>query len=72
MLKKELIIEGMSCGHCVKHVEDALKEIEEVQDVIVSSDRKKAIISLKGQTDEDKLKKAVEEAGYTVIQVKTV
>lgn len=71
-MKKELIIEGMSCGHCVKHVENALREIKEVQDVIVSLSQKKATISLKDQIDDDKIKKAVEEAGYKVIDIKSL
>lgn len=71
-MKKELIIKGMSCEHCVKHVEDALREIEEVQDVIVSLSQKKASISLKDHVDDAKLKEAVEEAGYTVLEIKTL
>ena len=34
-MKKILTIDGMSCGHCVKHVETALKGIAGVDNVKV-------------------------------------
>ena len=45
MLKKRAIIEGMSCNHCVKRVENALKELEGVQDVKVNLKKKTADIN---------------------------
>lgn len=71
-MKKELKIEGMSCGHCVMHVENALKEIEEVEDVKVSLDDKNAILVLKSDVENNKLKEAVEEAGYDVVDIKDI
>ena len=61
---KKLNIEGMSCMHCVKKVEMALKEIKEVKSVNVSLENKTAEIVLKKEIDINILKKAVEEAGY--------
>ena len=35
-MKTKVIIEGMSCGHCVNHVKEALLEIESVLNVDVN------------------------------------
>ncbi|WP_073026092.1 heavy-metal-associated domain-containing protein [Lutispora thermophila] len=65
-MKKKMNIEGMSCGHCVKHVEEALKEISGVAKVEVSLEGKYAIVELNGDIEDFKLKEAVEDAGYDV------
>lgn len=60
-------IEGMSCGHCSKRVEDALKNIEGVKEVNVSLDDKQAVVTAEDTAAEDALKEAVAEAGYEVV-----
>jgi copper chaperone len=69
MLKKRAIIEGMSCNHCVKRVENALKELEGVQDVKVNLKKKTADIKLTADLSSEKIKQAVEEAVYEVIEI---
>lgn len=71
-MKKELLIEGMSCGHCVMHVGKALKEINGVEDAIVSLEDKTAIVILKEEVENFILKEAVEDAGYTVTDIKNI
>lgn len=39
-MKKTIYVEGMSCGHCVKRVENALKSIDGVVSVEVSLEGK--------------------------------
>lgn len=68
-MKKKIMIEGMSCGHCVAHVERALKELREVVNVEVNLPGKNAVVELKEDTPDEKLKEAIEEAGYDVIAV---
>lgn len=63
---KTLNIEGMSCMHCVKKVEAALKEVKGVKSVNVSLENKTAEVTLKEDVDDSVLKKAVEDAGYEV------
>lgn len=67
-MKKTIFIEGMSCGHCVKAVEDALKELEGVKSVNVDLEGKKAEIEGKN-LDNSKLEKAIDEAGYEVTEI---
>lgn len=58
----ELQITGMSCGHCVKAVEGALKAVPGVQDVRVTLEDGRA--SVQGEADERALVAAVVEEGY--------
>ena len=67
---KTIFIEGMSCGHCSKRVEDTLKSIDGVKSVSVSLDEKKADIVLKTDVDNDILKTTVEDIGFSVIDIK--
>ena len=71
-MRKQVSIEGMSCGHCVKHVEEALKEISGIINVTVNLEGKHAIVESRGDVDDSKLKEAVEEAGYDVTDIKIV
>lgn len=65
-MKKKINIEGMSCMHCVKHVEDALKDLAGIAKVTVDLKEKNAVVELSGSVEDAKLKEAVEEAGYDV------
>ncbi|HOK63302.1 MAG TPA: cation transporter [Soehngenia sp.] len=67
-MEKIISIEGMSCEHCVKAVTNALKEVDGVEDVKVNLEAKNAVV--KGTNlDDNKLKGAVEEAGYDVVSI---
>ena len=52
--------------HCVKKVENALKEVKGVKSIKVGLEDKKAVVILKENVDSELLKKAVEDAGYEV------
>lgn len=67
---KTIFINGMSCGHCSKRVEDALKSVNGVKSVKVSLEEKKADVILKNDVDNEILKNAVEEVGFEVVNVK--
>lgn len=68
-MAKKIYIEGMSCDHCVKHVTNALIEVDGVKDVKVDLKGKVAAVELAGNIDDSKLKEAVEEAGYDVTKI---
>ena len=61
-MKTELNITGMSCGHCVKAVEGALKGVPGVEQVQVSLEGGKATVQ--GNADVQALVAAVKEEGY--------
>ncbi|WP_026478093.1 heavy-metal-associated domain-containing protein [Alkaliphilus transvaalensis] len=63
-MKKKIMIEGMSCGHCSNHVKDALMELEEVKEVTVDLAGKNAVVELSQEVTDEVLKEVIEEAGY--------
>ncbi|WP_163653997.1 heavy-metal-associated domain-containing protein [Listeria sp. PSOL-1] len=68
MNKKVLTIDGMSCEHCKKSVEEALLRLTGVSEAIVSLEEKQAqVIYHKEQVTEEELIEAVEDAGYEVV-----
>ena len=70
-MKKKILIEGMSCGHCVKHVKNALTDLNGVKDVEVILDTKTAMVDVDEEVSEDALKAAIEDAGYEVKEIIT-
>lgn len=67
---KTIVIEGMQCNHCKMSVEKALKEIEGVNSVDVSLEEKQAKIDSNIEIDNNKIKEAIENIGFTVKEIK--
>lgn len=64
-MKKKLLIEGMSCGHCVNHVTTALTEdIEGVKVLEVSLEDKCALVDMDESVQENKLREVIEDLGF--------
>ena len=70
-MKKQISIEGMSCGHCVGHVKEALKEIGATK-VEVNLQGKYAVAEAGIEIEDSKIKEAIEEAGYDVVDIKNI
>jgi len=68
-MKKTLLVEGMSCGHCEKAVKNALKELNGVLKVEVDLSSKKVEIEGEGLND-ILIKGAIEDAGYDLIEIR--
>ncbi len=68
-MKKKVLIEGMSCGHCVNHVKEALSELNGVTNVDVDLDGKYAILEATGEVKDEEINTAVSEAGYKVVGI---
>jgi copper ion binding protein len=66
---KKIYIEGMSCGHCVKHVEEALKELKGVTKASVSLKEKYAVIEVSEEVSDESIKSSIDDAGYEVIKI---
>ena len=69
-ITKTILIEGMSCGHCSKRVEETLKSIKGVKSVSVSLEENKADVVLKLDVDDEILKTVIEDAGFEVVDIK--
>ncbi len=70
-MKRKILVEGMSCGHCVKHVTEALEEIGG-KNVEVSLERKLATADLDDNVTDEAIKAAIEDAGYDVVGIEKV
>lgn len=68
-MKKKILIEGMSCGHCVKHVTEALSDINGVSNVNVNLEGKYALIDIENNDLDEAIKFAVDEVGYQVVGI---
>lgn len=68
-MKKEITINGMSCGHCQARVEKALNAIPGVE-AKVDLKKKTATVSLSADVADDVLMGAVREAGYDPVAIK--
>ena len=69
-MKKKILVEGMSCAHCVNHVSEALKEIGGTE-VEVSLEKKLATAEISPEITDEAIKLAIEDAGYDVVGIKT-
>jgi len=64
-MKKDIMIEGMSCNHCKMRVEKALNAFDGIT-AEVYLDEQKATIESMVDIDETAIAKAIEDAGYKV------
>ena len=65
-MEKTLYIKGMMCPHCEARVKKALEAVSGVQRADVSHVTGTAAVTADDAVPAEKLKKAVEDAGYTV------
>lgn len=67
MKEVELKVQGMTCQHCVRTVQNAVSGIDGVSRVEVFLDSGTVKVSMDKDVPTDNLKKAIEEWGYKVI-----
>lgn len=65
-MKKTIYVEGMMCGHCEARVKKVLEALEGVTGAEVNHETGKAIVEISADITDDVLKKAIEDADYTV------
>ncbi|CEQ23124.1 heavy-metal transport/detoxification protein [[Clostridium] sordellii] len=64
-MRKKLLVDGMSCMNCVRHLKDALEEdINGVKVIDISLDNKYAIIDTDENVTDDMLKDVIVDLGY--------
>ncbi|URN92604.1 MAG: cation transporter [Candidatus Pristimantibacillus lignocellulolyticus] len=61
----QLVVKGMSCGHCVNSIEDALQELG-VKGKVDLANEKVAVEFDENIFSIDKIKEVIEEQGYDV------
>lgn len=70
MVKITVGIEGMACGMCEAHINEAVRNAFPVKKVTSSHTKKETVILSEKEIPESELKKVVAEAGYDVMSVK--
>lgn len=71
MVKIIVEVDGMACGMCESHVNDAVRKAFPVKKVTSSHAKGRTEILADTALDEEKLKAAISATGYTVKAVKT-
>lgn len=71
MIKTTLKIDGMMCGMCESHVNDCIRSKFNVKKVTSSHSKGETVIISEAPLDSEKLKEAIAETGYKVLDVKS-
>ena len=72
MLKITMEIDGMMCGMCESHINDAIRREFKVKKVTSSHTKRQTVILTEKPLDEDRLRKVIDETGYQVMSIETV
>ena len=71
MVQMTLKVDGMACGMCEAHINDAIRSHFAVKKVSSSHTKGETVIVSEQPVDVEALKAAVAETGYTVTGVQT-
>ena len=69
MIKTTLKIDGMMCGLCESHINDAIRNSFDVKKVNSSHTKGETVIVSKEALDEDKIKSVIDKTGYELKSV---
>ena len=69
MVKITLRIEGMSCGMCESHINDAIRQNFNVKKVKSSHTKGQTEIIAENDIDDNKLRQVIDQTGYKVLSV---
>ena len=69
MAANEYQVTGMTCGHCEMSIREEVGEIAGIEDIQVSAQTGKLVVTAEGEVDDTKVLAAVEEAGYSAVRV---
>lgn len=64
MIKTTLKIDGMMCGMCESHINDAIRSSFDVKKVNSSHTKGETVIVSREAIDEDKIKSVIDKTGY--------
>lgn len=68
-MKKKIYIEGMTCGHCANHVNEALLEVSGVNSADVNLTDNYALIESDSEIRDGDIRNAIEEIDYIVSRI---
>ena len=71
-MKKIVGIEGMSCSHCAKKVEDALYGLPETEEVNINLENKCSEVDFSSEVDDKIISDLIKSVGFTATTVENV
>ncbi len=66
MEKLVFVVEGMMCNGCENRVQNALKTLEGVEEVVANHKTGTVTVTAKGEIDKNIIKEKLEDIGYEV------
>ena len=69
MIRITMKIDGMMCGMCESHINDSVRRSFPVRKVTSSHTKGQTVILTESAIDENQLRAAVAETGYTVLSI---
>ncbi|WP_270670061.1 heavy-metal-associated domain-containing protein [Paraclostridium bifermentans] len=64
-MRKKLLVDGMSCMNCVRHLKEALQEdIKGLEVIDVSLENKCAVVEVNDNVSDDIIKSVIDDLGY--------
>lgn len=69
MAQNEYQVTGMTCGHCEMSIREEVGEIAGIEDIQVSAQTGRLVVSGPEEIDDAKVLAAVEEAGYSAVRI---
>lgn len=70
MWRYTLKIDGMMCGMCEAHINDAVRKAVPVKKVTSSHRKGQTVIISENELDESLLKDAIDATGYSLVETK--
>lgn len=69
MAANEYRVTGMTCGHCEMSVREEVGEVAGVDEIQVSAQTGRLVVTASGEVDDAAVLAAVAEAGYSAVRV---
>lgn len=69
MTTTEYQVSGMTCGHCEMSVREEVSQIAGVDDIEVSAQSGRLVVTATASIDDAAVLAAVDEAGYSAVRI---
>ena len=68
---KKMLIEGMKCENCVKHVKEAISSVEGVTSAEINLSTRSVLVETNTEVSDEAIKLAVNSEKYKVVEIET-
>ncbi|MFT4215318.1 MAG: heavy-metal-associated domain-containing protein [Microbacterium sp.] len=68
MATTEYQVTGMTCGHCEMSIREEVSEIAGVEDIQISAQTGRLVVTAASEIDDAAVLAAVDEAGYSAVR----